>query len=109
MDFNMAPPLAAKKAVEKAGLKISDIDFWEANEAFSVTGIAFMKSMGVDHSKFNVNGGAVALGHPIGMSGVRILLSLAHTLRHNQGKLGVATICNGGGGASAVILKAVRK
>lgn len=107
-DFNVCPPLAAKKALDRAGLKITDIDFWEANEAFSVTGIAFMKAMGVDHQRFNVNGGAVALGHPIGTSGARIILALAHILRQNQGSRGLATICNGGGGASAIILKACR-
>jgi acetyl-CoA C-acetyltransferase len=107
IDFNISPPLAANKALERAGLKVSDIDFWEANEAFSVTGIAFMKSMGIKHDQLNVNGGAVALGHPIGMSGARILLSLANTLKHRHGKYGLAAICNGGGGSSAVVLKAV--
>lgn len=107
MDFNICPPIAAKKALEKAGIKVSDVDFWEANEAFSVTGIAFMKTLGIDHQRFNVNGGAVALGHPIGMSGARIILSLANVLRHNNGKYGVAAICNGGGGSSAIILKAI--
>lgn len=107
MDFNICPPIAANKALHHAGLKVSDIDFWEANEAFSVTGIAFMKTMGIKHDQLNVNGGAVALGHPIGMSGARILLSLANTLKHRQGKYGLAAICNGGGGSSAVILRAV--
>lgn len=106
-DFNTVPPIAAQKAIDRAKLKVSDIDFWEANEAFSVTGIAFMKALGIDHHRFNINGGAVALGHPIGMSGARIVLTLARTLQNNSAKYGVAAICNGGGGASAVVLKAV--
>ena len=107
LDFNLTPPLAAKKALARANLTINDIDFWEVNEAFSVTGVAFMKQMGVDHQRLNVHGGAVALGHPIGMSGARIILSLVNVLQCWNGKFGCATICNGGGGASAIIIKRV--
>ena len=105
IDFNIAPEKAAKVALKRAGLQITDVDFWEFNEAFSVTGLANMKLLGISQDKVNVNGGAVALGHPIGMSGARIVLTLANVLKQNNGKYGVAGICNGGGGASAVVLK----
>jgi acetyl-CoA C-acetyltransferase len=105
LDFNIAPEKAARLALQRAGLKATDIDFWEFNEAFSVTGLANMKLLDLDQKKVNVNGGAVAMGHPIGMSGARITLHLAHVLRQNKGKYGLASICNGGGGASAIILK----
>lgn len=109
MDFNICPADAANVALKKAGLKVSDIDFFEFNEAFSVTGLANMKIMDLDPAKVNVNGGAVALGHPIGMSGARIVLSLISVLEQNQGKYGLASICNGGGGSSALIIKRVEK
>ena len=105
LDFNIAPEKAARLAIQRAGLKVTDIDFWEFNEAFSVTGLANIKLMDLDPKTVNVHGGAVALGHPIGMSGARIVLHLANTLKQNKGKYGVAAICNGGGGASAIVLK----
>lgn len=105
IDFNIAPEKAARLALKRAGLQVSDVDFWEFNEAFSVTGIANMKLLDIAHDKINVNGGAVAMGHPIGMSGARITLTLANILKQNKGKYGVASICNGGGGASAIVLR----
>lgn len=105
LDFNIAPEKAARLALQRAGLKVTDIDFWEFNEAFSVTGLANMKLLDLDQKRVNVNGGAVALGHPIGMSGARVTLHLANVLKQNNGKYGLAAICNGGGGASAIILK----
>lgn len=107
VDFNLTPPIAIKKALAKANLSVKDIDFWEINEAFSVTAIANMKVLGIDHQRLNVHGGAVALGHPIGASGARILLSLVNVLQTYKGQYGVAAICNGGGGATAVVLKRV--
>ncbi len=103
--FTTAPSLAIPKALEKANLKISDIDFWELNQAFSVVGIANTKILGLDPSKVDVNGGAVALGHPLGNSGSRIVVTLINVLKQNAGKLGGAGICNGGGGASAIIIE----
>ena len=105
IDFNVAPEKAARVALKRANLKVQDIDFWEFNEAFSVTGLANIRLLDLDPKTVNVNGGAVAMGHPIGMSGARITLSLSHILKQNKGKYGLAAICNGGGGASAVILK----
>ena len=86
-------------------MKTGDIDAWEFNEAFSVTGLAQIKLLDLDPSKVNVNGGAVALGHPIGVSGARIILSLITVLKQNKGKYGVAGICNGGGGASTILIR----
>lgn len=103
--FTTAPSLAIPKALEKANLKISDVDFWELNQAFSVVGIANTKILGLDPSKVDVNGGAVALGHPLGNSGSRIVVTLISVLKQNAGKLGGAGICNGGGGASAIIIE----
>ena len=103
--FTTAPSLAIPKALEKGNLKISDIDFWELNQAFSVVGIANTKILGLDSSKVDVNGGAVALGHPLGNSGSRIVVTLINVLKQNAGKLGGAGICNGGGGASAIIIE----
>ena len=103
--FTTAPSLAIPKALEKANLKISDVDFWELNQAFSVVGIANTKILGLDPSKVDVNGGAVALGHPLGNSGSRIVVTLINVLKQNAGKIGVAGICNGGGGASAIIIE----
>ena len=103
--FTTAPSLAIPKALEKANLKISDVDFWELNQAFSVVGIANTKILGLDSSKVDVNGGAVALGHPLGNSGSRIVVTLINVLKQNAGKLGGAGICNGGGGASAIIIE----
>ena len=104
-DFAIAPAKACEKLLDKVGLKMSDIDYHEINEAFSAVALANMELMNLDHQNVNVNGGAVALGHPIGMSGARILMSLMTVLKQNNGKLGMASICNGGGGASAVILE----
>jgi acetyl-CoA C-acetyltransferase len=103
--FTTAPALAIPKALEKANLNISDVDFWELNQAFSVVGIANTKILGLDSSKVDVNGGAVALGHPLGNSGSRIVVTLINVLKQNDGKLGGAGICNGGGGASAIIIE----
>lgn len=107
VDFNIAPADAANKALKRAGLKISDIDFFEFNEAFSVTGLANSKILDLKPKKVNVNGGAVAIGHPLGMSGARIIMSLMTVLEQEKGTLGLAGICNGGGGASAIIVKRV--
>jgi len=105
--FTTAPSLAAPKAVEKAGLKISDIDFWELNQAFAVVGIVNTREMKLDPAKVDVNGGAVALGHPLGSSGSRIIVTLINVLKQNKGKYGAAAICNGGGGASAMVIENV--
>ena len=103
--FTTTPSLAVPKAVKKAGLKMGDIDFYELNEAFSVVGVANIKLMSLDPAKVNVNGGAVSLGHPLGASGARIIISLINVLKQNKGKYGAAGICNGGGGASAMVLE----
>lgn len=103
--FTTAPSLAVPKALEKAGLKTSDVDYWELNQAFSVVGLANMKILGLDPSKVDVNGGAVALGHPLGNSGSRIIVTLINVLKQNSAKIGGAAICNGGGGASAMIIE----
>jgi len=105
--FTTAPSKALPKALKKAGLNNDDIDFWEINQAFSVVGLANIKEMGLDISKVDVNGGAVSLGHPLGSSGSRILVTLLHVLKQNNGKRGAAGICNGGGGASAVVVETV--
>jgi acetyl-CoA C-acetyltransferase len=103
--FTTTPSLAVPRAVKKAGLKMSDIDYYELNEAFSVVGVANIKLMSLDPSKVNVNGGAVSLGHPLGASGARIIISLINVLKQNNGKYGAAGICNGGGGASAMVIQ----
>lgn len=103
--FSTTPSIAVPKAVAKAGLQMSDIDFWELNEAFSVVGIENTRRMNLDPSKVNVNGGAVSLGHPLGASGARIIVTLINVLKQNNGKYGAAGICNGGGGASAMIIE----
>jgi acetyl-CoA C-acetyltransferase len=103
--FTTAPSIAIPKALDKAGLTTSDVDFWELNEAFSVVGIANTKILGLDPAKVDVNGGAVALGHPLGNSGSRVIVTLLHVLKQNNGKIGGAGICNGGGGASAMIIE----
>jgi acetyl-CoA C-acetyltransferase len=105
--FTTAPSLAVPKAVEKAGLKMSDIQYYELNEAFSVVGLANMKLMNLDPSKVNVNGGAVSLGHPLGASGARVIVTLINVLKQNNAKYGAAGICNGGGGASALVIENV--
>jgi len=105
--FTTTPSIALPKAVKKAGLQMSDIDFVELNEAFSVVGIVNTKKMDLDPAKVNVNGGAVSLGHPLGCSGARILVTLVNILKQNGGKYGAAGICNGGGGASAMVIENV--
>ena len=102
--FTTTPALALPKAAAKAGVQVTDLDFVELNEAFSVVGLANIQKMNLDASKVNVNGGAVSLGHPLGCSGARILVTLIHIMKNNNGHLGGAAICNGGGGASAVVL-----
>ena len=92
-------------AVKKAGLKMEDIDLVELNEAFSVVGIANTKLLGLDPAKVNIHGGAVSLGHPLGCSGARIIVTLLHALKQNGKKYGAAGICNGGGGASAMVIE----
>ena len=103
--FTIAPSKALPKALAKAKLNIKDIDFFELNEAFSVVGLANIKLLGLDKEKVNVNGGAVSLGHPLGCSGVRILITLINVLKQNNAKTGAAAICNGGGGASAMVIE----
>lgn len=103
--FTTAPAKALPKALAKAGVSQDEIDYFEFNEAFSVVGLANMKILELDDSKVNVNGGAVSLGHPLGCSGVRILITLLSVLEQNDAKLGAAAICNGGGGASAMIIE----
>jgi len=105
--FTTAPSKALPKALAKAGLTKEQIDFYEINEAFSAVAIANNKEMGLNPSKVNVNGGAVALGHPLGSSGCRIVVTLAHVLKQNNATYGAAGICNGGGGASAIVIKRV--
>ena len=103
--FTTAPSLAIPKALAKVNMAITDVDFWELNQAFSVVGIANTKILGLDPAKVDVNGGAVALGHPLGNSGSRIIVTLLNVLEQNNAKIGGAAICNGGGGASAMIVE----
>jgi acetyl-CoA C-acetyltransferase len=103
--FTTAPAKALPKALNKAGISIEDVDFFEFNEAFSVVGLANMKLLGLSDANVNVNGGAVSLGHPLGCSGVRIIITLLNVLEQNNAKIGAAAICNGGGGASAIIIE----
>lgn len=103
--FTTAPAKALPKALDKAGISINDVDYFEFNEAFSVVGLANMKLLGLDENKVNVNGGAVSLGHPLGCSGARIIVTLINVLQQNNAKIGAAAICNGGGGASAIVIE----
>ena len=103
--FTTAPAKAIPLAIAKAGLKPEDIGYYEINEAFSVVAIANNQLLGLDPAKVNVNGGAVALGHPLGTSGARIIATLINVLEQNNGRYGVAGICNGGGGASAIVIE----
>lgn len=105
--FTTTPSIAMPKAIAKAGLKISDIDYFEINEAFSVVALANIKEMNLDAAKVNVYGGAVALGHPIGVSGARITITLSSILNNKNARYGCAGICNGGGGASAIVIERV--
>lgn len=103
--FTTAPAKALPKALNKAGIALGDVDFFEFNEAFSVVGLANAKILGLDNEKVNVNGGAVSLGHPLGCSGARIIVTLINVLAQNNAKTGAAAICNGGGGASAIVIE----
>jgi len=103
--FTTSPSKAIPKALEKAGLTLNDVDYFEFNEAFAVVGLVTTKILGLDDSKVNVNGGAVSLGHPLGCSGARIIVTLLNVLDQNKGKIGAAAICNGGGGASAIVVE----
>ena len=105
--FTTTPSIAVPKAVAKAGLKMEDINYWELNEAFAVVGIENTKRMKLDPLKVNVHGGAVAIGHPLGASGARIIVTLINVLKQRKGKYGAAGICNGGGGASAMVIENV--
>lgn len=104
--FTTAPALAVPIALKRAGIDIKDVDFFELNEAFSVVGIANTQLLNIDPKKVNVYGGAVAIGHPLGSSGSRIVTTLVHILQQEKGKIGVTGICNGGGGASAIVIEA---
>ena len=103
--FTTAPSKALPIAIKKAGITSKDVDFYELNEAFSVVGLANIKILDLDSKKVNVNGGAVSLGHPLGNSGSRIIVTLINVLKQNNGKIGAAGICNGGGGASAMVIE----
>jgi acetyl-CoA C-acetyltransferase len=105
--FTTTPSVAVPKAVAKAGLKMEEINYWELNEAFAVVGIENTKRMKLDPSRVNVHGGAVSLGHPLGASGARIIVTLINVLKSNNAKLGAAGICNGGGGASAMVIESL--
>jgi len=103
--FTTSPSKAIPLALKRAGLTSKDVDYFEINEAFSVVALANNKEMKLDNDKVNVNGGAVALGHPLGASGARIVVTLLHVLNQKNAKIGVAGICNGGGGASALVIE----
>ncbi len=105
--FTTAPSKAVPVALKKAKLEVSDIDYWELNQAFSVVGLVNIQKLGLDAAKVDVNGGAVSLGHPLGNSGSRIIVTLINVLKQNNGKYGAAAICNGGGGASAIVIENV--
>lgn len=103
--FTTSPSKAIAKALKKAELTLNEVDYFEFNEAFAVVGLVNAKILGLDDSKINVNGGAVSLGHPLGCSGARIIVTLLNVLEQNNGKIGAAAICNGGGGASAIVIE----
>jgi len=103
--FTTTPSLAIPKALKHAGININQVDFFEINEAFSAVALANQKILGIDSSKLNVYGGAVSLGHPLGCSGARIVVTLTSVLQNHQAKIGAVGICNGGGGASALIIE----
>jgi acetyl-CoA C-acetyltransferase len=105
--FTTSPAKALPKALDKAGLTVADVDYFEFNEAFAVVGLANAKILGLDNEKVNVNGGAVSLGHPLGCSGARIIVTLINVLEQNNAKVGAAAICNGGGGASAIVIERI--
>lgn len=105
--FTTAPAKALPKALAKANININEVDYFELNEAFSIVGLANMKILNITNNKVNVNGGAVSLGHPLGVSGARIVIALTSILKQNDAKIGAAAICNGGGGASALIIERI--
>jgi acetyl-CoA C-acetyltransferase len=105
INFGIAPSRACARLLQKKGMSVKNIDYHEINEAFSAVVLANMKLLDIDPSRVNIHGGAVALGHPVGMSGARIILSLINVLRRNNGSIGMASICNGGGGASAMLIE----
>lgn len=105
INFGIAPAKACGRLLQKKGMTIKNVDYHEINEAFSAVPLANMKLLDIDPSRVNIHGGAVALGHPVGMSGARIILSLINVLRRNNGTIGMASICNGGGGASAMLIE----
>lgn len=105
--FTTSPAMAIPKALKKANITIDDVDYFEFNEAFAVVGIANSKILELNDNKVNINGGAVSLGHPLGCSGARIIVTLLNVLEQNNGKIGAAAICNGGGGASAIIIERI--
>jgi acetyl-CoA C-acetyltransferase len=105
--FTTSPAKALPKALDKVGMTVADVDFFEFNEAFAVVGLANSKILGLDNDKVNVNGGAVSLGHPLGCSGARIIVTLLNVLAQNNAKTGAAAICNGGGGASAIVIERI--
>ena len=105
INFGIAPAKACGRLLKKKGMTVKNIDYHEINEAFAAVPLANMKLLDIDPSRVNVHGGAVALGHPVGMSGARIILSLINVLKRNNGTIGMASICNGGGGASAMIIE----
>lgn len=105
VDFTVAPSLSVPKALKHANVNIEDVDFFELNEAFSVVGLANTKILEIDPKKVNVYGGAVAIGHPLGCSGARIVVTLLSVLQQENGKIGAVGICNGGGGASSLVVE----
>ena len=105
--FTTAPTKAAPAALKRAGMTIGDIDYWEVNEAFAVVPLAFNQELGIDEDKVNILGGGVAIGHPLGSSGSRIIATLTNVLQQKDANIGLATLCNGGGGASAIIIERV--
>lgn len=105
VDFTVAPSIAVKQALVRCGMALSDVEYHEINEAFSVVGLVNMKRLGLDHARVNVFGGAVALGHPLGMSGNRLVGTIINVLRQKDATIGCVSVCNGGGGASALILE----
>lgn len=105
IDFGIAPSKAIQRLLQRKGMTVKNVDYHEFNEAFSAVPLANAKLLDIDIDRINVNGGAVALGHPVGMSGARIILTLINTLRQKNGTIGMASICNGGGGASAVMIE----
>ena len=105
--FTTAPAKAIPKALNMAGVPMNQVDFFELNEAFAIVGLANMKILKLDDKKVNINGGAVSLGHPLGVSGARIVITLTSVLKQNRAKIGTAAICNGGGGASAMVIESL--